>query len=208
MSLSTDEDLKGSAVRLWHLIEERLKPGADREKVDRRIWDLFGEKWAVMFTDLAGFSRQVAAFGIIHFLQIIHEQKRLLLPVVADNDGILIKVEADSFLILFKDPKKAVRAAIAMQRASIGYNRERAPEDRVPLCVGLGYGEMLRIGDSDVFGREVNSASKLGEDRATAGEILITDAVREAIAGMPGVGFERYEGPEVAGSEVNWRLRY
>jgi len=34
-----DEDLKGSVVRLWHLIEERLKPGADREKVDRRIWD-------------------------------------------------------------------------------------------------------------------------------------------------------------------------
>ena len=203
-----DEDLKGSPVRLWHLVEERLKPGADREKVDRRIWDLFGERWAVMFTDLAGFSRQVAAFGIIHFLQIIHEQKRLLLPAVADNDGILIKVEADSFLILFKDPRKAVRAAIGMQRASIGYNRDRAPEDRVPLCVGLGYGDVLRIGDSDVFGREVNSASKLGEDRAKAGEILITDAVRTAITDMAGVGFEPYEGDEVAGSEVNWRLRY
>ena len=206
--MGSDEALKSSSARLWKLVEERTKNDADTEKIDQRIWDLFGEEWSIMFTDLAGFSRQVAKFGIIHFLQIIFEQKRLLLPIAERHDGVLIKIEADSFLILFKDPKKAVRAAIAMQRASIGYNRDRAPEDRVPLCVGLGFGEMLRIGDIDVFGREVNSASKLGEDRATAGEILITDAVRTAIADMQGVGFERYEGPEVAGSEINWRLRY
>jgi hypothetical protein len=29
----------------------------------------------------------VAAFGIIHFLQVIHEHKRLLLPIVAEHDG-------------------------------------------------------------------------------------------------------------------------
>ena len=39
---------------------------ADLARIDQRIWDLFGEEWAVMFTDLAGFSRQVEAFGIIH----------------------------------------------------------------------------------------------------------------------------------------------
>ena len=44
-----------------------------------------------MFTDLSGFSRQVAAFGIIHFLQVIFEKKRLLLPIVAAHDGILIR---------------------------------------------------------------------------------------------------------------------
>jgi len=55
VSQGIDDDVKGSPVRLWHLIEERLKPGADREQVDQRIWDLFGERWAVMFTDLAGF---------------------------------------------------------------------------------------------------------------------------------------------------------
>lgn len=208
VSLTTDESLKGSAVRLWHLIEQRMKPGADRERIDRRIWDLFGERWAVMFTDLSGFSRRVAAFGIIHFLQVIHEQKHLLLPSVVEHDGILIKVEADSFLILFKDPKKALRAGIAMQRASIEYNRDREPEDRALLCVGLGYGDLLRIGDSDVFGREVNSAAKLGEDRARPGEILVTDAVRSAVGEAPGIGYEAYAGPEVAGSPVDWRLRY
>ena len=60
-----------SEDRLEKLIEERLKPGADKDMIDQRIWDLFGEEWCVMFTDLSGFSRGVARFGIIHFLQTI-----------------------------------------------------------------------------------------------------------------------------------------
>ena len=98
----SDRHLKGSEVRLWKLIEERTVPGADVAHIDQRIWDLFGSSWAIMFTDLSGFSRQVAAFGIIHFLQEIFEQKRLLLPIAARNDGILIKAEADSLLVIFK----------------------------------------------------------------------------------------------------------
>ena len=61
-----------SEDRLEKLIEDRLKPGADKDKIDNRIWDLFGESWAIMFTDLSGFSRNVAKFGIIHFLQTIY----------------------------------------------------------------------------------------------------------------------------------------
>ena len=60
-------------ARLQKLMTERLQPGADREAVDRRIWDEFGEEWCVMATDLSGFSRGVAEFGIIHFLQTIYE---------------------------------------------------------------------------------------------------------------------------------------
>src|SRR6478672_11436124 len=120
-----DPDLKGSAARLWALVAERTQPGADKARIDERIWDLFGEEWAVMFTDLSGFSRQVAAFGIIHFLQVILEQKRVLLPVVAAHDGILIKTEADSFLILFKRAKRALECAVAMQRACQELNRSR-----------------------------------------------------------------------------------
>ena len=49
-----------SQDRLEKLIAERLAPGADRDAIDARIWALFGETWAVMFTDLSGFSRRVA----------------------------------------------------------------------------------------------------------------------------------------------------
>jgi adenylate cyclase len=202
-----DAHLKGSAVRLWALIEERCRPGANTEHIDQRIWDLFGTEWAIMFTDLSGFSRQVAAFGIIHFLQIIHEQKRLLLPIVQDHDGILIKVEADSFLIIFKRAVRALECAIAMQHACRDYNQSRPPETQVLLCVGIGFGQILRIGDDDVFGREVNAASKLGEDIARGGEILVTSAVREAAGDMSGITYTNLD-LHVPGSEVNFEVHY
>src|SRR5258706_1940240 len=107
-------DLKGSEERLWALVEARTRPGADTARIDQRIWDLFGEDWAVMFTDLSGFSRQVAAFGIIHFLQVIHENKKLLLPIFAAHDGILIKVAADNFRISLNLARLALGCRVRM----------------------------------------------------------------------------------------------
>jgi adenylate cyclase len=55
---------RASEDRLEKLIEERLQPGAIKAGIDKRIWSLFGERWAVLYTDLSGFSRNVAEFGI------------------------------------------------------------------------------------------------------------------------------------------------
>lgn len=178
-----------SEDRLEKLIRERLKPGADKELVDRRIWDLFGEEWCVMFTDLSGFSRGVAKFGIIHFLQTIFESERLLIPVIEDHDGILLKAEGDSLLVIFRNAVKGISCTLKMQEVLIEYNRDKAPEEQILLCVGLGYGKMLRIGDQDVFGAEVNAASKLGEDTAGAWEILVTENVKNAAGDIAGIDF-------------------
>jgi class 3 adenylate cyclase len=200
--MGSDEALKGSSARLWQLVEERMQPDADLEAIDQRIWDLFGEEWAVVFTDLSGFSRQVAKFGIIHFLQIIREQQRMLLPLVGAHDGILIKAEADSFLLLFKKPQQALRCCVAMQKACQTYSARRAAEEQVILCCGIGFGRILKIGDDDVFGHEVNLASKLGEDVAEANEILVTRAVMSAVN-------EKWEEQhrEYAGEQICWRLQ-
>jgi class 3 adenylate cyclase len=199
--------LKSSEDRLWDLIAERAREGVDVAALDRKIWDLFGETWAVMFTDLAGFSRQVEKFGILHFLQIIHEHKQLLSPVLQAHDGILIKVEADSLIVIFRRTEAAIRCSVAMQRAVQDSSRTRSPETEILLCVGIGYGEILRIGDLDVFGREVNAASKLGEDTALAGEILITRAAKDSAGPLEGLTFERIDA-QVAGSAENYRVRY
>jgi class 3 adenylate cyclase len=182
-----------SQDRLEKLIAERLKTGADRERIDARIWDLFGEEWAVMFTDLSGFSRRVAEFGIIHFLQMIFESQRILVPCVDRHDGILLKSEGDSLLVIFRSVRKALDCSLAMQRAVREYNRGREDAEQILLCVGLGFGRMLRIGDHDVFGAEVNAAAKLGEDTAKAWEILVTGAVAEAGRDAPGVSFTPIE---------------
>jgi class 3 adenylate cyclase len=165
-----------SADRLEKLIAERLQPDADKQAVDRRIWRLFGEKWAVLYTDLSGFSRNVAEFGIIHFLQTIYESHRLLVPLIEGHNGILLKTEGDSLIVMFRNVNDAIRCAIAMQHCTQDYNRTRIDAEKVLLCAGIGSGQVLRVGDADIFGAEVNAACKLGEDIAKAGEILMTGA--------------------------------
>lgn len=199
-----DRDLGRSAIRLWKMIAARAKTGADVAEIDQRIWDLFGEEWTVVFTDLAGFSRNVEEFGIVHFLQVIWEHTELLAPVIADHDGLLLKTEGDSMLLLFRRPSRAIDCARAMLHACAQVNQRRKPEDQILLCVGIGHGRVLRIGDEEVWGREVNAASKLGEDTAKAGEILVTSALRDALAAAPAYRFEPIG--KVTGSEENYRL--
>jgi class 3 adenylate cyclase len=201
-----------SQDRLEKLIEERLKPEADKEKIDARIWDLFGERWAVMFTDLSGFSRRVAEFGIIHFLQIIFESQRILVPCIDRYDGILLKSEGDSLMVIFRRVEKAIECSLAMQRAAREYNQGRSEAEKILLCVGLGFGQVLHIGDHDVFGPEVNAAAKLGEDTAKAWEILATGAVRDAASGSDAPGLEGlcFEPIDATppGAEAAYRILY
>jgi class 3 adenylate cyclase len=196
-----------SQDRLESLIEKRMARGADQVAIDQRIWDLFGETWAVMFTDLDGFSRRAADFGIVHFLQTIYESQRLLVPIIDEHDGILLKMEGDSMLLLFRRPSRAIACAIGMQRVLAEYNATKNANDEVLLCIGLGYGPMLRIGDNDVFGLEVNAASKLGEDTAIAYEILATNAFVEARPEVQGIRFETLESAP-PGANAAYRVVY
>ena len=199
--------VSASEDRLEKLITQRIEVGADKAAIDQRLWDLFGEEWCIMATDLVGFSRGVARFGIIHFLQTIFESEKLLVPVVERHDGIMLKTEGDSFLVIFRNVKKAISASLEMQRTLREYNLHRKIEEHVLLGVGLGYGLVLRIGDSDVFGAEVNAAYKLGEDTAKAYEILVTNSVREASSEVPDISFKEIS--EVpAGAEKAFRLIY
>jgi len=206
------DQLKCSEERLWALIGERAAAAGDDvaiAAIDRRVWDLFGETWAIMFTDLSGFSRQVQAFGILHFLQIIHEHKTLLEPIITKHDGILIKAEADSLMLIFRRASSALRCGIEMQHTLQELNKSRSPETKVLLCLGIGYGPILRIGDDDVFGNQVNAASKLGEDTAKANEILITKAALDAIGteGFDGLTFDKLS-ERIPGSDENYRVGY
>lgn len=200
-----------SQDRLEKLIQERLQPGADKDQIDARIWDLFGEQWAVMFTDLTGFSRRVAQFGIIHFLQTIFESQRILVPCIEAFDGILVKSEGDSLLVIFRSAQKAVECSLAMQRSVKEYNVGRSETEQILLCVGLGFGRILRIGDHDVFGAEVNAASKLGEDTAKSWEVLVTGGVVEEllrVGALPdGVSFKKIDNSP-PGADAAYRIIY
>ena len=70
------------------------------------------------------------------------------------------------------------------------------------LCLGIGYGPVILVGDRDVFGAEVNAASKLGEDTAGPGEVLVTEALVSEVGEVLGVSYEPidYVPPGAAGA--------
>jgi adenylate cyclase len=169
--------------RLIALLDARIESD-DRSSIDDQIWTSFGEEWCVMATDLSGFSWRVAERGIIPFLQTIHESARILIPVVESHGGVLLKIEGDSFLVIFRDPSEAVRAAIEMQREVVRYNQGRPDDEHVLLGVGLGFGRVLRAAEREVYGNEVNSACILGETHAKGYDILVTQAVHDVANGF------------------------
>ena len=159
---------------LASMLAVRRKPEADRAAIDAFIFARFGKPMAVMFTDLVGFSRRVEDFGILHFLQLIQE-----------HHGTCLKREGDSILAVFEQPGNALAAALAMVLATQNLNPLRPPEERIEICIGLGQGEVLLIDGREVWGSEVNAASKLGEEMAAGGEILATEAFRQAVPEAP-----------------------
>jgi class 3 adenylate cyclase len=52
--------------------------------------------------------------------------------------------------------------------------------DRLRFSYGIGFGDVLEL-EEDVFGLEVNLASKLGEDHARPGEVLLTSSAADAL---------------------------
>ncbi len=60
-------------------------------------------------------------------------------------------------------------------------NRGKPASERLAFSFGIGFGEVLEL-ERDLLGLELNLASKLGEDRARPGEILLTPG---AVAGLP-----------------------
>lgn len=187
--MALDQFFNPEQSELWKLLNERAAPSADVEDVDRRIWEKYGDEGAIMFTDLAGFSRRSAELGITHFLQIIHQSQILLRPVIEKRNGTVFEVVGDSMLIWFPTIHEALQCSVEMQDACQHYNSNLEPAHQILLCLGIGYGRVLRVGNSRLAGREVNVASKLGEDIAEAYEVLISDDARKAAGDVTGLTF-------------------
>jgi|TARA_B100001059_G_C17731695_1_gene526559 adenylate cyclase len=181
-----------SQDRLEGLLNERLNARGNKDKqdhIDQRIWDLFGEEWCILFTDLSGFSKHAKEFGIIQLIQTIKESERIFSPIIENYDGFVVKTEGDTLIVIFRSRKKAIKCAIDLQNLSKNYNEGKASEDHIILCCGLGWGKILRVPGLkvDIFGEEVNFSAKLGEDTANGGEILITNNLAENFPEMEGV---------------------
>lgn len=146
-----------------------------RAELGEEIERIFAQEKAVMVLDMSGFSRTTMRHGIVAFLLMIHQNERLARPCIEEHGGMLVKAEADNLYCLFDTVSGAAHAALEITRRLNAANMV-LPEDRqIYVAVGIGYGRIVNVANEDLFG-EVNLASKLGEDVAEMGEILLTPA--------------------------------
>ena len=153
----------------------------ERRSIEQALWAGYGAEYAVFVLDMSGFSLLTRKYGIVHYLSMVRRMQLTTEPIVKSYGGSMIKYEADNCLAVFPDPLSAVNAAIAMQHAFAASNILTSDDLDIHISCGIDYGKLLIIGHEDCFGDPVNRASKIGEDLANAGEILITRDAMEMI---------------------------
>ena len=169
---------RNSRADLDRLLREMIDRPDAQDALARQVDEQFGEDRAVLVLDMSGFSRTTQRRGIVAFLLMIHQMRLIAGPAIEAQQGIVVKAEADNLYCLLPDVAEAVAAAHDII-ARLDAANLLIPEDRrLYASIGIGYGRILNIDGDDLFGDEVNLASKLGEDIAKQSEILLTEAAQ------------------------------
>src|SRR3954453_15097340 len=163
---------------LRHFVEQDLiatvgaKPGGDADEI-------LGELTvAIAFADLVGFVRFTEEEGELEALDLLERF------VVTVEDSLpasarVVKNIGDGVMIVGNDPVELTDWAIDFQE---GFERRSRPR------IGVHYGRTL-YRDGDYYGRNVNLAARVVA-RAHAGEVLVTDPVRDSVPETPALYFE------------------
>lgn len=166
---------------LERLLGEIIDHPELRAELTETIERTFAERRAVLILDMSGFCRTTHLYGIVSFLLMIHRMQLICRPCVEQNKGVVIKAYADNLFCLFDTVRDAICASQEIIEHLDAANKVLPVEQHLYAAIGIGYGKILNIADQDLFGDEVNLASKLGEDIAGMGEILLTAAARAEI---------------------------
>jgi class 3 adenylate cyclase len=189
--------------KLAAFLERRARCDAGQwpELDTRQARGLFRRR-AIVYTDTANFTTRTFEHGILHFLMLFERFVPELERGLKKERGRLVKVDGDSLLLEYERPADACRGVAAIEARLRRRNRGLPERDQLWFSYGVGWGDVLDLGD-DIFGLEVNLASKLGEDVARPGEALLTPAVVQALAAAHRRRLKPYGEVEFGGVAVN-----
>jgi class 3 adenylate cyclase len=136
---------------------------------------------AILFVDAVGSSRLMGRDESGTVARLLQHLNQRLAPAAVRRGGRVIRMKGDGGLVEFTSAVDALAAAIEFQQAMVEANVGQ-PEDKAILFrIGLHLGDVIVEGD-DIYGDDVNVAARL-ETEAPPGGIVVSRAVREAVAG-------------------------
>jgi len=173
--MSEEEGLFESIRRISGEVSKRSRFEAD-------IWKKLGCRCAMLVLDSSGFTRNTQESGILSYLACIVRLRDMMDPILTSFDCISWRAATDNVFAEFETANGALAAALEIQRSVIAANIQIQNSARLGVCIGIGFGNVLRSRSEGVFGNEMNLASKLGEDLAGNGEILLTESAYQGIS--------------------------
>jgi class 3 adenylate cyclase/tetratricopeptide (TPR) repeat protein len=146
----------------------------------------------VMFCDLVGSTSLAAKLDAEDWRTLVNTYLDEASAAVTALGGHVLKKLGDGLMALFgyphaqeNDAERAVRAALAIQRALVEINARNASKGAPELSarIGLDSGQVVVDATGEVFGDAPNIAARV-QSAAAAGSILITAAVQRQTAGL------------------------
>ncbi|MDP3766747.1 MAG: adenylate/guanylate cyclase domain-containing protein [Dehalococcoidia bacterium] len=134
----------------------------------------------ILFTDVEGSIALTQRLGDDAARAVLREHEQIVRSELKDHGGVEVKALGDGFMASFSSASRALECAIDLQRAFAARARER-PEADVQVRAGVNAGEPIAE-DDDLFGTAVNLAARIAA-QARGGEVLVSDVVRQLVAG-------------------------
>jgi len=150
----------------------------------------------MLFTDIVDSTPTAAALGDQRWSALIARHNETVRRQIKAFGGHEVKCTGDGFLVAFDDTAAAIRCARAAMESVAGLGLE--------LRAGVHVGEVSRMGKNDLSGLAVHFAQRLCA-RAEGGQLLASDAVREACSGSE-VRFEDRGTAQLKGIPGEWEV--
>lgn len=169
---------------MWGAVEVRHRKarstGAPR--VDRAPTPLLeqppssGDTFTLLFTDIVGSTALAERLGDQRWADVLREHNTLVREQIGHHGGDEVKNQGDGFMVAFRSARRALLAAIAIQRALEAYRRSH-PEHPLHVRIGVHSGEVV-ADEGDLHGRNVVLASRIS-DLAGRDEVLASALTKQ-----------------------------
>ncbi|HWI44389.1 MAG TPA: adenylate/guanylate cyclase domain-containing protein [Nocardioides sp.] len=160
----------------------------------------------LFFSDIEGSTQLNDRLGDNAWVKVLAAHDRILRARIERYRGQVVKTAGDGFMVAFRDAEAACRAALGIQR-DLARDVSLRRHGPIQVRIGIHTGQVVAR-DGDYFGRNVAMAARVA-DLAHGGEVLASDAVREALDEDAAVALAEMEPVELKGlpgAHVVWRV--